>query len=266
MPASSSAFPHASATASGGTAPAAGGTVDPEDVARFSAIAAEWWDPAGKFKPLHRLNPLRLAYIRDSICKRLGRDPLAPNPLAGLRVVDIGCGGGLLAEPMARMGASVVGVDASERNVHTAAAHAAGTGTEVDYRATTAEALAASGEKFDVVLAMEVIEHVADVTLFVKSLSELLAPGGVLFLATLNRTPKSFALAIVGAEYILRWLPRGTHNWRQFLRPSELNAAVRAYGLGVRDLTGITYNPLSDEFRLNARDLDVNYMGWAERV
>ncbi|AWK87920.1 bifunctional 2-polyprenyl-6-hydroxyphenol methylase/3-demethylubiquinol 3-O-methyltransferase UbiG [Azospirillum thermophilum] len=240
--------------------------MDPADVARFSAIAAEWWDPAGKFKPLHRLNPLRLAYIRDTVCRRLGRDPEGPQPLSGLRVVDIGCGGGLLAEPMARMGASVVGIDASEKNVLTASAHAAGTGVAVDYRATSAEALAAGGERFDVVLAMEVIEHVADVPLFVKSCADLLAPGGVLFLATLNRTPKSFALAIVGAEYILRWLPRGTHNWRQFLRPSEVAGVVRAYGLAVRDLTGVTYNPLSDEFRLNPRDLDVNYMGWAERV
>ncbi len=249
-------------TATAGTA----GTVDPEDIARFSAIAAEWWDPTGKFRPLHRLNPLRLTYIRDAVCARLGRDPLAPEPLKGLRVVDIGCGGGLLSEPVARMGATVVGVDAAEKNVKTAAAHAAETGTPVDYRATTAEALAASGERFDVVLAMEVIEHVADVDLFVKSLSELLAPGGVLFLATMNRTPKSFALAIVGAEYILRWLPRGTHNWRQFLRPSELAAAVRAHGLAIKDLTGLTYSPLSDEFKLNARDLDVNYMAWAERA
>lgn len=249
-------------TATAGTA----GTVDPADVARFSAIAAEWWDPTGKFRPLHRLNPLRLTYIRDTVCRRLGRDPLAPAPLKGVRVVDIGCGGGLLAEPIARMGATVVGVDASEKNVKTAATHAAETGTAVDYRATTAEALAASGERFDVVLAMEVIEHVADVDLFVKSCAALLAPGGVLFLATLNRTPKSFALAIVGAEYILRWMPRGTHNWRQFLRPSEMAAAVRAYGLGIKDLTGVTYSPLSDEFRLNPRDLDVNYMTWAERV
>lgn len=249
-------------TATAGTA----GTVDPADVARFSAIAAEWWDATGKFRPLHRLNPLRLAYIRDTVCRRLGRDPLAPEPLKGLRVVDIGCGGGLLAEPIARMGATVVGVDASERNVKTAATHAAETGTAVDYRATTAEALAAGGERFDVVLAMEVIEHVADVDLFVRSCADLLAPGGVLFLATLNRTPKSFALAIVGAEYILRWMPRGTHNWRQFLRPSEVAAAVRAHGLAIKDLTGVTYSPLSDEFRLNPRDLDVNYMGWAERV
>lgn len=254
-------------TATAGTSLATSqGTIDPEDVARFSAIAAEWWDPKGKFRPLHRLNPLRLTYIRDAVCKRLGRDPLAPAPLAGLRVVDIGCGGGLLAEPVARMGASVVGVDASEKNIGTATAHATETGTAVDYRATTAEDLADGGERFDVVLAMEVIEHVADVGLFVKSCTDLLAPGGALFLATLNRTPKSFALAIVGAEYILRWMPRGTHNWRQFLRPSELNAAVRAYGLSVRDLTGVTYNPLTDAFKLNARDLGVNYMGWAERV
>ncbi|MCW2244128.1 bifunctional 2-polyprenyl-6-hydroxyphenol methylase/3-demethylubiquinol 3-O-methyltransferase UbiG [Azospirillum canadense] len=249
-------------TATAGTA----GTVDPADVARFSAIAAEWWDPTGKFRPLHRLNPLRLTYIRDTVCRRLGRDPLAPEPLKGIRVVDIGCGGGLLAEPIARMGATVVGVDASEKNVRTAATHASETGTAVDYRATTAEALAASGERFDVVLAMEVIEHVADVDLFVKSCADLLSPGGVLFLATLNRTPKSFALAIVGAEYILRWMPRGTHNWRQFLRPSELAAAVRAHGLGIKDLTGVTYSPLSDEFRLNPRDLDVNYMAWAEHI
>ncbi len=240
------------------------GTVDPADVARFSAIAAEWWDPAGKFRPLHRLNPVRLAYIRDAVCRRLGRDPLAGKPLEGLRVVDIGCGGGLLAEPVARMGADVVGIDAAERNVKTAAAHAAETGTPVDYRATTAEALAASGERFDVVLAMEVIEHVADVDLFVRSCAALVKPGGVVFVATLNRTPKSFALAIVGAEYILRWLPRGTHDWRKFLRPSELTAHLRRHGLVVRDLTGVTCNPITDVFRLSPRDLDVNYMGWAE--
>lgn len=186
-------------TATAGTAGTAG-TVDPQDIARFSAIAAEWWDPTGKFRPLHRLNPLRLAYIRDTLCRRFGRDPLAAEPLKGLRIVDIGCGGGLLSEPVARMGATVVGVDAAERNVRTAAAHAAETGTPVDYRATTAEALAASGERFDAVLAMEVIEHVADVPLFVKSCAALTAPGGALFLATLNRTPKSFALAIVGAD------------------------------------------------------------------
>lgn len=242
------------------------GTIDPQDVARFSAIAAEWWDPNGKFRPLHRLNPLRLTYIRDTVCKRLGRDPLVANPLNGLSVVDVGCGGGLLAEPIARMGADVLGIDASERNVMTASTHAGETGAPVTYRATTAEDLAASGATFDVVISMEVIEHVADVPLFVRSLEKLVAPGGVLFLATLNRTPKSYAMAIIGAEYILRWLPRGTHNWRQFMRPSEMTAALRAHGLTMRDLTGVTYNPFSGDFSLNPRDLDVNYMGWAERA
>ncbi|NYZ16256.1 bifunctional 2-polyprenyl-6-hydroxyphenol methylase/3-demethylubiquinol 3-O-methyltransferase UbiG [Azospirillum sp. RWY-5-1] len=259
---------HTAASAS--AAPASGahssGTVDRDEVARFSAIAAEWWDPAGKFKPLHRLNPLRLGYIRDTACRRLGRDPLSRAPLSGLSLVDIGCGGGLLSEPLARMGADVTGVDAAERNVKTAAAHAAESGVPVDYSATTAEDLAAAGERFDIVLAMEVIEHVADVPLFVKSCAALLAPGGVLFLSTINRTPKAFALAIVGAEYVLRWLPRGTHDWRKFLRPSEVGAALRAEGLAFRDVTGVTYNPLTDEFRVNPRDLDVNYMGWAERV
>ena len=250
---------------SGPSSPSPAGTVDPADVARFSAIAAEWWDPAGKFRPLHRLNPLRLAYIRDTVCARLGRDPLAPQPLKGLRVVDIGCGGGLLSEPLARMGAEMVGIDASEKNIRTAATHAAETGTAVDYRATTAEALAAEGERFDVVLAMEVIEHVADVELFVRSLAGLLAPGGALFLSTLNRTPKSYALGIVAAERILRWLPRGTHDWRKFIRPSEMAALLRGTGLEIKGLTGVTYSPFADEFRLNARDLDVNYMGWAER-
>ncbi|WP_029010668.1 bifunctional 2-polyprenyl-6-hydroxyphenol methylase/3-demethylubiquinol 3-O-methyltransferase UbiG [Azospirillum halopraeferens] len=245
---------------------ATAGTVDPDEIARFSAIAAEWWDPSGKFRPLHKLNPLRLTYIRDTVCRRLGREPHAAGALHGLTLVDIGCGGGLLSEPLARMGAEVLGVDASERNVGTAAAHAAESGTAVTYRAATAETLAAEGRRFDVVVAMEVVEHVADVPLFLKSCTDLLAPGGVLFLSTLNRTPKSFALAIVGAEYILRWLPRGTHDWRKFLRPSELAAGLRPHGVVMKDLTGVTYNPLTDEFRLNPRDLDVNYMGWAERA
>lgn len=242
------------------------GTVDADEIARFSAIAAEWWDPAGKFRPLHRLNPLRVGYVRDAACARLGRDPLTPRPLAGLRVVDIGCGGGLLSEPLARLGAEVVGIDAAERNVKTAAAHAAESGTPVDYRATTAEALAVAGERFDLVVSMEVIEHVADVDLFLASCAALMAPGAALFLSTLNRTPKSFALAIVGAEYVLRWLPRGTHDWRRFLRPSELAAGLRRNGLALRDVTGVAYSPFTDQFRLAPRDLDVNYMGWAESV
>jgi len=242
------------------------GTVDSDEVARFSAMAAEWWDPAGKFRPLHAFNPVRLGYIRDTVCQRLGRNPETARPLEGVSVLDIGCGGGLLAEPIARMGAEVLGIDASERNVKTAAAHAAETGTGVDYRFATAEELAAEGRTFDVVLAMEVLEHVADVDLFLKSCAALMRPDGVLFFATLNRTAKAYAMAIVGAEYILRWLPRGTHDWRKFLRPSEIANGVRAHGLAVKGLTGLTYNPIADEFRLNARDLDVNYMGWAERV
>ncbi len=240
-------------------------TVDPEEIARFSAIAAEWWDPRGKFRPLHKFNPVRLGYIRDAVCARFGRDPRAARPLEGLRIVDVGCGGGLLSEPLARMGATVVGIDAAERNVKTAAAHAAETGVDVDYRATTAEDLAASGETFDVVLALEVVEHVADVELFLEALAVLVRPGGMLFLATLNRTPKSFVFAIVGAEYVLRWLPRGTHDWRKFIRPSELAAGVRRTGLDVGDITGVTYNPVSDRFALAPRDLDVNYMMWAAR-
>jgi 2-polyprenyl-6-hydroxyphenyl methylase/3-demethylubiquinone-9 3-methyltransferase len=240
-----------------------GSTIDADEVARFSAIAAEWWDPHGKFRPLHRLNPLRHAYIRDAVCARFGRDPRAERPLDGLRFVDIGCGGGLLSEPLARMGATVVGVDASEKNIRVASVHAQENGATVDYRATTAEALAEAGERFDVVLALEVIEHVADVELFLASLSRMMQPGGMLFLATINRTPKAFALAIVGAEYVLRWLPRGTHDWRKFVRPSELAAGLRPHGVTIRDIQGVVYRPLRDEFRLDRRDLDVNYLCWA---
>ena len=242
---------------------ATAGTVDSDEIARFSAMAAEWWDPTGKFRPLHKFNPIRLAYIRDTVCARFGRDPLSPRALEGLSVVDIGCGGGLLAEPVARMGADVLGIDAAERNIKTARVHAEETGTPVTYRVTTAETLASESRRFDVVLSMEVIEHVADVDLFLKSCTDLLKPDGILFLATLNRTAKSFALAIVGAEYVLRWLPRGTHDWRKFIRPSELAGALRTHGMEFGNLTGITYNPLTDEFRLNPKDLDVNYMGWA---
>ena len=188
--------------------PSPGSTVDAGEIARFSAIAAEWWDPRGKFKPLHKYNPIRIGYIRDAVCARFGRDPAGVLPLQGLRIVDIGCGGGLLAEPLARLGAEVVGIDAAERNIKVASLHAAELGVTVDYRNTTAEALAEAGEKFDVVLALEVVEHVADVPLFLQSLCGLLEPGGMLFLATINRTPKAFALAIVGAEYVLRWLPQ----------------------------------------------------------
>ncbi|MEE3625963.1 bifunctional 2-polyprenyl-6-hydroxyphenol methylase/3-demethylubiquinol 3-O-methyltransferase UbiG [Nitrospirillum sp. BR 11752] len=240
-------------------------TVDPGEIQRFSAIAAEWWDEAGKFRPLHKLNPVRLEYLRDRICSHFGRDPLAPQPLKGLRLVDIGCGGGLLSEPLARMGADVVGIDAAERNVKTAATHAMESGTPVDYRHTTAEELVAAGETFDAVLSLEVVEHVADVPLFLDSLAALLKPEGLLVMATLNRTPKSYLMAIIGAEYVLRWLPRGTHDWRKFLKPSELAAGLRATGLTVREVVGLVYSPFNDTFRLDARDLDVNYLLWACR-
>jgi 2-polyprenyl-6-hydroxyphenyl methylase/3-demethylubiquinone-9 3-methyltransferase len=253
-------------------------SVDPDEVAKFAALAGEWWDPAGKFAPLHRLNPARLTFIRDRIAAHNRRDPLAERPLAGLRVLDIGCGGGLLCEPMARLGAAVTGIDAAEENVAVAAEHAAEAGLDIDYRHSTAEALAAetqsaetqsaetgagNGAGFDLVLNMEVVEHVANVAAFLQASAALVAPGGAMALATLNRTPKSFALAIVGAEYLLRWLPRGTHDWRRFLRPSELVASLRAAGLETRELTGVVYNPLTAAWRLAPRDLDVNYMVFA---
>jgi len=240
-------------------------SVDPDEIAKFAALAGEWWDPAGKFAPLHKLNPARLTFIRDRIAAHAGRDPLSERPLAGLRVLDIGCGGGLLCEPMARLGAQVTGIDAAGPNVAAAARHAAEAGLDIDYRHTTAENLAASGICFDFVLNMEVVEHVADVAAFLEASAALVAPGGAMTLATLNRTPKSFALAIVGAEYILRWLPRGTHDWRRFLRPSALVAQLRAAGLETRELTGVTYNPLTGTWRLAPQDLDVNYMIFAVR-
>jgi len=241
-------------------------TVDDAEVARFSAIAAEWWSPTGKFKPLHRFNPVRVAYVRDALCRRFGRDAGAERPLEGLRLVDIGCGGGLIAEPLARLGASVVGIDASERNIKTASVHARESRLVIDYRNTTAEALVAAGESFDAVLALEVIEHVAEVPLFIACCADLVKPGGLLFLATLNRTPKSYLMAIVGAEYVLRWLPRGTHDWKRFQKPSDLAAAFRSRGLAVSDLSGVVYNPLSDSFHLDPKDVAVNYLMTAEKA
>ncbi|MEZ5840071.1 MAG: bifunctional 2-polyprenyl-6-hydroxyphenol methylase/3-demethylubiquinol 3-O-methyltransferase UbiG [Hyphomicrobiales bacterium] len=242
----------------------AAGTVDPAEVARFSAIAAEWWDPAGKFKPLHILNPVRLAYVKERIAGHYDRDELSTRALSGLSIVDIGCGGGLISEPLARLGATVTGIDPSPTNIEVARLHAGRTGTPVDYRATTAEDLAASGARFDVVLALEVVEHVADLGLFLKACGELVRPGGIAFFATLNRTMKAFALAIVGAEYILRWLPPGTHQWSKFVTPDELAKFIADAGLDLADETGIVYDPFADRWK-RSPDMDVNYMMAARR-
>jgi 2-polyprenyl-6-hydroxyphenyl methylase/3-demethylubiquinone-9 3-methyltransferase len=243
---------------------AAASTVDEREVARFSAMAAEWWDPAGKFKPLHKFNPVRLAYIKEQVCTRFGRDPKASDAFKGLRFLDIGCGGGLLSEPMARLGAEVVGADPSPVNIEIAKLHAAQSGLAIDYRASTAEELAAAGETFDVVLNMEVVEHVADVPLFLTEVSRMVRPGGLMFVATINRTLKAYALAIVGAEYVLRWLPKGTHTFEKLVRPEEIERPVTAAGLTVIDRSGVTFNPLTDRWN-RSRDMDVNYMLLASR-
>ncbi|HEX9466298.1 MAG TPA: bifunctional 2-polyprenyl-6-hydroxyphenol methylase/3-demethylubiquinol 3-O-methyltransferase UbiG [Alphaproteobacteria bacterium] len=239
-------------------------SVDPAEIARFSAMAAEWWDREGKFRPLHKLNPVRLTYIRDRLAVRFGRDPKKPRPLAGLRLLDIGCGGGLVAEPMARLGAEVVAIDASATNIGVARTHAAESELAIDYRVAAAEALAAAGERFDAVLCLEVIEHVADLPGFLAATAALVRPGGALIAATLNRTPQAFLLAIVGAEYVLGWLPRGTHEWGKFVRPAELAASLRRGGLTIEDLSGAVYSPLTDSWRLS-RDLTVNYLCFAVR-
>ena len=240
-------------------------TIDQAEVDRFSAMAAEWWDPTGKFRPLHKFNPVRLTYIRDLVCAQFGRDPHSHRPLEGLRILDIGCGGGLLSEPMARMGADVLGADASEKNIGIAKAHAAGSGVPVDYRAVTAEALAEAGETFDVVLNMEVVEHVADVELFVTRCAEMVKPGGIMFVATINRTVKAAALAIFAAENVLRWLPRGTHQYEKLVRPEEIEKPLTASGLTVTDRTGVFFNPLLNQWNLS-KDMDVNYMLVARRA
>ncbi len=235
-------------------------TVDRGEIERFSRIAEEWWDPKGKFAPLHRLNPVRLAYIRDRAAAHWRREPLTGAPLEGLSLLDIGCGGGLLCEPMTRLGAMVTGIDAAERNIATARLHAERQGLAIDYGEGTAEALAAEGRQFDIVLALEIVEHVADVDLFLRSLGRLAKPGGLVFLSTLNRTAKAWALAVAGAEYVLRWLPRGTHDWRKFLKPSEVVRGLRSGGIETQEVVGVVYSPLSRAWSLNASDLDVNYM------
>lgn len=234
-------------------------TVDAAEVARFSALAATWWDTRGKMAPLHKLNPIRLGYIRDAVCQQFGRDPKRVGCLTALRILDIGCGGGILSEPLARLGAAMVGADPSETNIEVAKRHAAESRLAIDYRAATAEQLSEAGERFDVVLAMEVVEHVADVDLFVRKCADMVKPGGLMVAATLNRTIKSFALAIVGAEYILRWLPIGTHQWDKFITPAELETTLEEAGLRVLAESGVVYVPIADRWRLS-EDTDVNYM------
>ena len=235
-------------------------TIDPAEVAKFEAMAAEWWDPHGKFKPLHMLNPCRLDYITSQIAAEFDRDLTGPMPFAGLRLLDIGCGGGLLSEPMARLGAEVVGADAAAGNIPVARVHAEQSGLKVDYRHTTAEALAAAGEQFDVVLNMEVVEHVADPLAFLTACQQLLKPGGLHICSTINRNPKSYAVAIVGAEVIMRWLPRGTHEWTKFITPDELYDLLGQAGMDPVDRKGFVFNPLGWSWSISARDLSVNYV------
>ncbi len=235
-------------------------TVDPAEVAKFQAMAEAWWDPEGKFKPLHMLNPCRLDYISRQIAAEFGRDLRGVRPFAGLRLLDIGCGGGLLSEPMARLGAEVVGADAAERNIPVARLHAEQSGLQIDYRHITAEALVAAGERFDVVLNMEVVEHVADPLDYLTACHDLLKPGGLMVCSTLNRNAKSFAMAIVGAEWVMRWLPKGTHDWKKFITPDELYDLLRRSGLRPVDRKGMVFNPVSWRWSLSDRDLSVNYV------
>jgi 2-polyprenyl-6-hydroxyphenyl methylase / 3-demethylubiquinone-9 3-methyltransferase len=239
-------------------------TIDEAEVERFSRLASEWWNPSGKFKPLHKFNPVRLTYIREKVLETFDCDPKSVKPFKGLRFLDIGCGGGLLSEPMARLGAEVVGADPSPVIIEVAKLHAGESGLAIDYRAVTAEALAEAREKFDVILNMEVVEHVADVDLFIEACAQMVKPGGLMFIATINRTLKALGLAIFGAEYVLRWLPRGTHQYEKLVRPQELAAALGKAGMEVVETTGVFYNPLTDTWN-KSRDIDVNYMVLAEK-
>ncbi len=236
------------------------GTVDPAEIAKFEAMAAEWWDPNGKFKPLHMLNPCRLDYITSQIAAEFDRDLTVRNPFEGLRILDIGCGGGLLTEPMARLGATVVGADAAERNIPVARLHAEQSGLQIDYRHTTAEAMAEAGEQFDVILNMEVVEHVSNPAAYLSACHALLKPGGLMICSTLNRNTKSYLMAIVGAEHVMRWLPKGTHEWNKFITPDELYGLLQGAGLKPVDRKGFVFNPVLWRWSLSDRDLSVNYV------
>lgn len=235
-------------------------TVDPDEIAKFEAMAAEWWDPKGKFRPLHMLNPCRLDYITSQIAGEFDRDLTKPHPFKGLRLLDIGCGGGLLSEPMARLGATVVGADAAEGNIPVARVHAEQSGLEIDYRHASAESLAEKGEQFDVVLNMEVVEHVEGPLEFLTACQTVLKPGGLHICSTLNRNPKSFMMAIIGAEHVMRWLPKGTHDWSKFITPDELYDLLAQSGVTPVDRKGFVFNPLTWGWSLSDRDLSVNYV------
>ena len=242
-------------SSNGGTRP----TLDEAELKRFAALAADWWDPKGKFRPLHQIGPVRLEFVRDRLKEHFKLDGRGIKPLAGLSVLDIGCGGGLISEPLARMGAKVTGIEPKEANIKAAIAHAEPQGLDIDYRAATIEDLVAAGEKFDAVVCLEVVEHVPDVAAFLKSCAAAVKPDGVIVLSTINRTLKSFALAIVGAEYVLRWLPVGTHQWDRFITPAELERHVAAAGMRMGQAKGMVYNPLRDSWSLSS-DIDVNYL------
>ncbi|MBV8888068.1 MAG: bifunctional 2-polyprenyl-6-hydroxyphenol methylase/3-demethylubiquinol 3-O-methyltransferase UbiG [Alphaproteobacteria bacterium] len=242
----------------------ASGTVDPHEIGRFAARAAEWWNPEGPFRPLHQINPVRLGFIRAELLAHFGRDPASLHPFRGLRLIDVGCGGGLIAEPMARLGFAVTAIDADAEAIAAARAHAEAGGLTIDYRATTAEAMAGEGACFDAALALELVEHVADPDVLLAAIATLVRPGGAFIGATLNRTLRSFATAIIGAEYLLGWLPRGTHDWRRFRRPSEFILGLRRNGLAATRIAGLAYDPLRGEWKLSNR-LEVNYLVTATR-
>jgi len=248
------------------TKPQEGSTANLEDVARFTAMAETWWDATGKFKPLHQLNPVRIEFILTHACQYFGLDQAAAKPLSGLEVLDVGCGGGLLSEPMAQLGAKMTSIDAGDKNIEIAKIHAAQSGLDIEYLNVLPEDLALQSRTFDLVLNMEVIEHVADPDLFVASCAKLLKDKGCMVLSTMNRNLKSLLLGKIAAEYILRWLPTGTHDWNKFLKPSELANYIRPYGLEFTDLQGMVYNPLNDTWTLSKTDLDVNYLGFAQKL